>query len=75
SVGDMTWDIPVGWRKRNTDDDARELPVQYESHWMIDAEGTIDKSKHGHTIGKATNGVMRLDGVIINENTEVFVNE
>ena len=75
SVGEMTWDIPVGWRKRGTSVEARALPVQYESHWTMDADGTIGKSKHGHTISRTTNDVMRLDGVIINGNSEVFVNE
>ena len=67
----MTWDIPVGWTYREPKWDEspeKNFPVQYLSMWILDDEGTISKAKHGHTVRRGTNGVVRLDGVIVNGN-------
>ena len=69
-AGELIWAIPVGWNVKNTHSgpQVKNFPVEYESRKTIDSEGTITQSKHNHSISKATNGVIRLDGVIINGN-------
>lgn len=67
----MTWDIPIGWTYANPDEgdpQEKNFPVQYLSTWTMEADGTISKSKHGHTVSRTTNDIIRLDGVIINGN-------
>ena len=71
SWGLMTWDIPIGWTYANPDEgdpQEKNFPVQYLSTWTLEADGTISKSKHGHTVSRTTNDIIRLDGVIINGN-------
>ena len=62
----MTWNIPIGWSYGETTngDPEKNFPVQYLSAWTMDAEGTVSKSKHGHSVSRTTNDVVRLDGVI-----------
>ena len=66
SDGTMTWNIPIGWSYGETTngDPEKNFPVQYLSAWTMDAEGTVSKSKHGHSVSRTTNDVVRLDGVI-----------
>ena len=71
----MTWDIPIGWNHIDTEvgePPVKNFPVQYLSVWTMDTDGTVSKSKHEHIISKSTNGIIRLDGVVVNGNSEVF---
>ena len=71
SWGIMTWDIPIGWTYANPDEgdpQEKNFPVQYLSTWTLEADGSMSKSKHGHTVSRTTNDVIRLDGVIVNGN-------
>lgn len=40
---------------------------KYKQVYTIDSLGTADVSKHGHTIVRSTNDVIRLDGVIVHD--------
>jgi hypothetical protein len=76
--GVMSWNIPIGWNYLRTDigePPIKNFPIQYLSVWTMSPDGTVTKSKHGHIISKSTNGVIRLDGVMVNGNSEVFDNE
>ena len=76
--GVMSWNIPIGWNYLDTttgEPPVKNFPIQYYSVWTMSPDGTVTKSKHGHIISKSTNGVIRLDGVMVNGNSEVFDNE
>ena len=76
--GVMSWNVPIGWGYTDTADGVppeKNFPIQYYSVWTMSPDGTITKSKHGHIISKSTNGVIRLDGVMVNGNNEVFDDE
>jgi len=68
--GELRWPIPVGWNVKGTKSgpQVKNFPVEYQSIKTIGADGTITQSKHEHTISKTTNGVIRLDGELINGN-------
>ena len=65
-VGSMNWRIPVGWNCRNSepgDPALKEFMVYWQS-FRMSIEGTLEVEKLSNTVQRATNSVIRLNGVV-----------
>jgi hypothetical protein len=70
SNGELVWHIHWGWRDRNAetgDEPVKSMLVRYDQTFRIDSEGTLSVSKFGHVVSRGTNGVIRLNGNLIEE--------
>ena len=83
SDGEMAWNIPIGWREPCENGDwprgvlhcaFRGLGLtvikpqdKYKQTYTLNSQGESGVSKHGHSIVRTTNDVIRLDGVVVHE--------
>jgi hypothetical protein len=71
SNGQIIWSIKWGWGERNNE--IGDLPIKsledfYNQSFTIDHDGTLTIDKFGHSVSRGTNNVIRLNGIIIENN-------
>ena len=83
SDGEMAWNIPIGWREPCENGDwprgvlhyvfqrlgstVIKPQDKYKQIYTLNSQGETGVSKHGHSIVRTTNDVIRLDGEIVHE--------
>ena len=68
SEGTLVWDITWGWAEtgRNTGDlPVKVMTTPYNQTFTFTADGTLTVSKFQQTASRGTNGVVRLNGNIV----------
>ena len=69
SNGVLTWRIPYGWKRKDSQSAVPVGQIQPSSYstWTMNAS-FLEKSKHSHRIGVSADGRLYFEGVQINEN-------
>ena len=68
TFGIIVWNIPIAWGERNGgsgEDPIGVMGIRYNQFFQIYDDGTVRVDKFGHTASRATNGVVRLNGAIV----------
>ncbi len=68
SDGLIVWNIPFAWGEKNGDSGNTPIGVMgtvYNQTFMIYENGTMTVLKFGNSASRSTNGVVRLNGVIV----------